>query len=1137
MHHTKAEIEDLKSRVDLVALVQDTGVLLKAQGRNYAGRCPLQTSDRTPSFVVNPLTQLYSCFGACRGEAQGKSGLDGQYGGDCFTYVMKRFGMTFQQAFEYLRERYGTAPKRTLPKRRAETELPPSYFKLTAKPAQDLRIRCVDRHHLELSQAPRAQEWVESRGLVTKEVLRAHRVGYSSGSLEDICGTQAGDARALLQEIGYLDEDGKETMKGRVVFPLLALNKLPISVYGHAIRPGHLPKHRVLKGDERGLFNLPAPRVSGEVVLVESVLCALSAAEAGHLNFMPTMGARAPSEELITHLKRCGVRSVVVGMDADEAGRAATPGILEQLAKEGFAVRSVQWPEKDPNDVLVRYGPKKTKRIFDKLLRPVRACDLPAKGNGDQAPAQASMASMETIVATLADPATGAEPAASTDPAPEGAPETHVSASAITLVDLATLTAELAGARASLNGHEVVSISTPLTERLPLFDLASLQPVASLDEAPIAMPIAETSAEPSVVRPNETEIASIREGVVGAGSEGPPEASAEGPAKAAPEAGFPVVSSDPVSDSPSLSTSPATPEVLTTTSAPMPTSASVAAPPSPPPRPALTSDELRAETLTVRFEDRRFGVSWLPNPSPAHLRATVRLELLPEAADEGATPLLRHIDTLNLLASRNRDAFCRRAIGLISPEARTLLPGKEALERLLQQDLMTLYDLGEERRRVLADAPKVVILTEERRAKGIAYLIAECLLERLAEDLDAMGYVGERKAKILGYFVSISRKLPEALSMVILSSSGSGKSALAELLERLTPEEDLLVVTRLTASSLYWMPKDALKRKFISIEERTGSEEADYALRALQSKGKVSQMVPIKDQATGKIESQHVMSEGPASTLESTTEHEIFFENATRCFEQRLDESPEQTRRIQEAQRFSKTPAGKRAKERGEELAVFHRDVQRCLRVVSVAIPWAHLLTFPSTWTRNRRDNLRFLNLIEVIAFLLQYQRPLRQKATDEPCAKKLVDLTDEELRGVYVEAQVEDYAAARALYADILLDSMAELKKPLRVLYDACVEMEAELVAEGEEDFVLMARQIRERTLLPQHQVKRGLLELVDLEYLAITRGKNGTANGYRVIDLPRRVALRMEGLLTPEELAKRIEDWNERRRRGEAS
>ena len=59
-----ADIERVKSTVDLVALVQSSGVTLKRQGRNWLGRCPFH-ADKTPSLVITPSKGLWNCLGGC----------------------------------------------------------------------------------------------------------------------------------------------------------------------------------------------------------------------------------------------------------------------------------------------------------------------------------------------------------------------------------------------------------------------------------------------------------------------------------------------------------------------------------------------------------------------------------------------------------------------------------------------------------------------------------------------------------------------------------------------------------------------------------------------------------------------------------------------------------------------------------------------------------------------------------------------------------------------------------------------------------------------------------------------------------------------------------------------------------------
>ena len=76
--------EDDKNKVrdatDLVALVSETVELRPRGNTDLWGCCPFH-GEKTPSFHVIPATQVWHCFGC--GE-----------GGDAFTYVMKREGLT-----------------------------------------------------------------------------------------------------------------------------------------------------------------------------------------------------------------------------------------------------------------------------------------------------------------------------------------------------------------------------------------------------------------------------------------------------------------------------------------------------------------------------------------------------------------------------------------------------------------------------------------------------------------------------------------------------------------------------------------------------------------------------------------------------------------------------------------------------------------------------------------------------------------------------------------------------------------------------------------------------------------------------------------------------------------------------------
>jgi len=248
------------------------------------------------------------------------------------------------------------------------------------------------------------------------------------------------------------------------------------------------------------------------------------------------------------------------------------------------------------------------------------------------------------------------------------------------------------------------------------------------------------------------------------------------------------------------------------------------------------------------------------------------------------------------------------------------------------------------------------------------FLEREDIIKEIASDMELLGCVGEAENKILGYLLTLSRKLETPLSGIVVSSSGAGKSKLVDTLQKLTPPEDLVFTSRLTPQSLYYMQKDFLKHKLLIIEERTGSELADYAIRTLQSKGMLNLAIPIKNQT------KFFTVEGPVSILETTISYTLNVENISRCFIIHLDESEEQTKRIHEYQRLVKTEKSIGLKEKAKKVIEFHHNLQRALERMPVIIPYAEKLSFPTNTPSSRRDNQKFLTLIEAVTLLYQYQ-------------------------------------------------------------------------------------------------------------------------------------------------------------------
>jgi len=285
------------------------------------------------------------------------------------------------------------------------------------------------------------------------------------------------------------------------------------------------------------------------------------------------------------------------------------------------------------------------------------------------------------------------------------------------------------------------------------------------------------------------------------------------------------------------------------------------------------------------------------------LRATVKVE-----PSEGTDPTRFHVDSLDLYSSRSRTEFSRRVAKLLEVKVETV----EAV-------LLALCVEGEKQNEEKQEeSPEPAPMSQAERSEAMAFLEDPGLLERVVRDIEALGFVGEETNKCLLYLVAISRKLPDPQSAIVLSQSGAGKSGITEVIERLTPPEDVVLITRLTPQSLYYVAPGFLDRKLVIIEERYGSIEADYSIRVLQSRKKLIAAAPVKDPQTGNLRTRIFTVEARAAFIEATTAASVNHENATRCFELMMDESVEQTRRIHERQRLMRTEQGLALREQAE---------------------------------------------------------------------------------------------------------------------------------------------------------------------------------------------------------------------------
>ena len=308
-------VDDVKDRLDVVDVISGY-VPLKKSGRTFKATCPFHT-EKTPSFVVDPQRQSWRCFGACA------------TGGDAFSFVMRKDGLSFGDALRVLAEKAGVEMRpreqaeRTDVLLRANNEAASFYRKALASPEGEkarlyLQERGIDgaaAEAFDLGLSPRAGS-----------ALRDHLSSLG----HDI--EHAVDAGLLRR---YDDGNLRDFFRGRLMFPIHD-RRGRVAGFGARTLDGSDPKYintpstRVF--DKRAtLYGLhlaaPAIREKDEAVVVEGYMDTIAAHQHGYANVVASMGT-ALTEQQVAQLRTLA-SGCILALDPDQAGQEATLRSLE----------------------------------------------------------------------------------------------------------------------------------------------------------------------------------------------------------------------------------------------------------------------------------------------------------------------------------------------------------------------------------------------------------------------------------------------------------------------------------------------------------------------------------------------------------------------------------------------------------------------------------------------------------------------------------------------------------------------------------------------------------------------------------------------------------------------------------------
>lgn len=414
----------------------------------------------------------------------------------------------------------------------------------------------------------------------------------------------------------------------------------------------------------------------------------------------------------------------------------------------------------------------------------------------------------------------------------------------------------------------------------------------------------------------------------------------------------------------------------------------------------------------------------------------------------------------------------------------------------LDNDLIKLEDLvkkqleKEEHDKLLA--PKqLYIMTETEKNEAIKFLTDNNdILYRVVDITSRMGVVGEEIMRLMVYLCYTSRIVNEPLSITVKGESSSGKSFSCQNILKLIPEEGVHFITRATQNAFFHLPEDGMQHRIIYINELPGSESADYSIRTAQSEGDLILMMPIKDPATGNMETITKRVKGPVGFLITTTKAHQFDENETRNFSVFSDDSPRLTKEIGNI--TIRKAMGETFKIEEKDLNLW-KNIQRLLNPdFKVIIPYAKevFASFPDKPVRIRRDRERFRVLIEIITLLHQFHR--KQEKSKEGT--------------IHLISTLADYYIAKVVAGAVLTYTIYEIGPSAEELWQGIQTMnEKWKPKEGQDEyeFTFKYRDVAEYLDWKVEKVKKWMYSLIQhglVDYIDRSGGGRGKAAIFKI-------------------------------------
>ena len=349
----------VKQQADIVRVVGEY-VRLKKNGQNFTGLCPFH-SEKTPSFAVHPVKQIYHCFGC-------------GVGGDVFKFVMEMDKCDFMEAVRTVADKCGIAISRareSSPEERKEQQQRTTLVELHREAAAFFA-----RQLESTPEGKAARGYLADRGLDGEAIAR-FGLGYAPASGEALLRhlkTKYSEKLVELAGLASRDPSGRvhDRFRRRIIFPIANESGKVVAFGGRALGDD-LPKY--LNSPETPIYikstvlyhldRAKEPiRSADAAILVEGYMDTIAVARAGINNVVASCGTSL-TEAQVKLISRF-TRRIIVNYDPDTAGQAATERSLAVLLEHNCDVRVLALPGgKDPDTFIRTEGAGAYRKLLE----------------------------------------------------------------------------------------------------------------------------------------------------------------------------------------------------------------------------------------------------------------------------------------------------------------------------------------------------------------------------------------------------------------------------------------------------------------------------------------------------------------------------------------------------------------------------------------------------------------------------------------------------------------------------------------------------------------------------------------------------------------------------------------------------